>query len=300
MQRYPLAHVATGNWHGSGLFLKDELGQKRGAGLVGDPVRIHMEYGACGLLWDRPGNNRRHDSRWLLAYLHGWDGLYPCPAQSFCSPHVDRFEMSIKKLITLLSVLLVGAVYTTTYKPASASNTIENLDEKSLQISGWSFLHEIDMDYKKYTALDPSSLIFRNYQDDTGDVVNLTVVYHQNDRWGAHDPVICYESQGWKVSTIDRRQSVFIEGRRIVLNGFTVRKAQHTRLVYYLWFSSRENLVGSRTRQMIDMVLSGLFRGYTESGFIRFSIGFTPEDLDQKSDKLKGFVKAFIEVFKTT
>ena len=212
---------------------------------------------------------------------------------------MDLIEMSIKKLIILLGVLLVGAVYSATYKPVRASNTIETLDIKSLQISGWSFLREIEMDYKKYTALDPNSLIFRDYQDDAGDIVNLAVVYHQNDRWGAHDPVICYESQGWKVTPFDQRQSIVIKGRRIELGGFSARKAQHNSLVYYLWFSSRDNLVSSRTRQMVDMVLSGLFHGYTESGFIRFSISATPADIEYKSRKLNNFIKAFIEVFKT-
>jgi EpsI family protein len=208
--------------------------------------------------------------------------------------------MKITKLITLFVVILVGAVYTITYKPGSASSSIQNLDEKSLQLPGWSFLNDIQMDYRQYTALDPNSLIFRNYQDESGEVVNLTVVYHQNDRWGAHDPVICYESQGWKVSPIDQMPSVVIEGRRIMLNGFTVRKAQHNQLVYYLWFSSREKLVSNRARQMFDMVFSGLFRGYIESGFIRFSINATPVDLEYKSHKLKNFIKAFIEVFKAT
>lgn len=208
--------------------------------------------------------------------------------------------MKINKLINLLIVLLVGTVYTITYKPASARRSIQNLDEKSLQVSGWSFLHDIQMDYSQYTALDPSSLIFRNYQDETGDVVNLTVVYHQNDRWGAHDPVVCYESQGWKVSPIAQAPSIVIDGRRIVLNGFIATNAKHTSLVYYLWFSSSENLVGSRTRQMVNMILDGLFRGYTESGFIRFSIGFTPANLDTKSDKLKRFSKAFVQVFQST
>lgn len=211
---------------------------------------------------------------------------------------MGSIEMKISRLLVLFSVLLASALYTWHYQPATAENTMEGLEEMTRDISGWTFLRDIPMDYRQYTALDPNSLIFRDYRNANHDVVNLAVVYHQNDRWGAHDPTVCYRSQGWDVSPLNESAIVNVGERKIELNGFTSAKANYQSLVYYFWFSSRDKLVGSRTHQMADMVVSGLVRGYTESGFVRFSIDFNPyeDDLDRKSKVLKDFAGAFVRV----
>jgi EpsI family protein len=198
--------------------------------------------------------------------------------------------------LLLFAILAAGSAYTLTWRPADAHNSIDGLVETSRAVPGWSILRDIEMDYKRYTALDPNSLIFRDYRNEDGNIVNLAVVYHQNDRWGAHDPTICYKSQGWTVSPLQEAPSVEVDGRRIDLDGFVVKKGTYTSLVYYFWFSSRDKLVASRTRQMVDMVVSGLVRGYTESGFVRFSIGFSPFDRERKSETLKDFVEEFVHV----
>ena len=46
--------------------------------------------------------------------------------------------------------------------------------------------------------LHPDDLLVRRYTRGA-DLVWLCIVYHQNRRYGAHDPHVCYESQGYHI-----------------------------------------------------------------------------------------------------
>ncbi len=208
--------------------------------------------------------------------------------------------MKNRNLIIVFTVLIACAAYAATFEPPEIKSTIPHLVETSKAISGWEVLRDIEMDYGKYTALDPNSLIFRDYTNGNGEMVNVAVVYHQNDRWGAHDPTICYKSQGWSVIPIDRRVDIGSGDQALELSAFRVRKANHSSLVYYFWFSSNKKLVADRTRQMIDMVINGRVDGFTESGFVRFSIAIDPENFVQQEKELQGFVLEFARILRAS
>jgi EpsI family protein len=82
--------------------------------------------------------------------------------------------------------------------------------------------------------LAADDLLIRRYARGD-DFVWLCVVYHQNRRYGAHDPHLCYESQGYIVESEGR---VTLEGdssRVTEANRFIADRAHDRRLVYYWW-----------------------------------------------------------------
>jgi EpsI family protein len=209
---------------------------------------------------------------------------------------MDRIGMKNRNLVIVFTALVACAAYAATFEPPEIKSTISHLVETSKAIGGWEVLRDIEMDYGKYTALDPNSLIFRDYINGKGEMVNLAVVYHQNDRWGAHDPTVCYKSQGWSVMPIDRKVQIGSGDQAIELSAFRVRKANHSSLVYYFWFSSNKKPVADRTRQMMDMVINGLVHGFVESGFVRFSIAIDSESFERQEKALQGFAQEFARI----
>lgn len=200
------------------------------------------------------------------------------------------------KFIILIGILSLMALFHILWEPSEVEGQI---DKESLvpEIKGWKFVNDIEVDYKIYTALDPNTLIFRDYANHRNQLVNLVVVYHQNDRWGPHDPIVCYKSQGWQI--VEKPHDIRISNEKldVQVKRFVVTKGQVSSLVYYCWFSSKKKLTSRRNFQMLDMVLNGLIHGYTESGFLRFSTTLDTLNESATIRDLNDFTLSYIEGF---
>jgi EpsI family protein len=83
-------------------------------------------------------------------------------------------------------------------------------------------------------ALAADDLLIRRYRRDD-DLVWLCVVYHRNRRYGAHDPRVCYQSQGWLLDPERRIRVATAEGGGLEVNRFLVERRDDRRVVYYWW-----------------------------------------------------------------
>jgi EpsI family protein len=201
-----------------------------------------------------------------------------------------------KRYCVIVVILLSMVLLSNLYRPEPVRGQI-NFTKLGNGIQGWQFFSDIDVDYKAYTALDPNTLIFRNFKNGKGNIANLVVVYHQNNRWGAHDPMICYTSQGWAIKEKTDIVKIPFQGNFTELNRFMASKGDTLNLVYYCWFSSNRKITSSRNKQMIEMVLNGVIHGYTESGFLRFSMVINENNPEETIADLNDFTGKFLEDF---
>ncbi len=93
---------------------------------------------------------------------------------------------------------------------------------------------ELSFDDAVVEELKADDLLIRRYERG-GDVAWLCVVYHQNRRYGAHDPHLCYESQGYIVEGEGRTH--LDDGSRTGIEAvrFVADRSHDRRLVYYWW-----------------------------------------------------------------
>ena len=82
--------------------------------------------------------------------------------------------------------------------------------------------------------LKADALLVRRYRR-ADDTVWLCMVYHENRRFGAHDPRVCYQSQGYRV---EHESQLRVEdgtpgGLRV--NRFIADRRDDRRVVYYWW-----------------------------------------------------------------
>jgi EpsI family protein len=84
--------------------------------------------------------------------------------------------------------------------------------------------------------LDADDLLVRRYQRE-GQTVWLCIVYHRNRRYGAHDPRLCYESQGYLLEPTTRRR-VDDGGAGLTVNRFVAERGRDRRVVYFWWATS--------------------------------------------------------------
>lgn len=182
------------------------------------------------------------------------------------------------KQIVVLSLLGVTALYTRVYyKPArhvfSSPEFTRRLKNFPRQIGSWQYEGDIFMNEAGYKALGPQALIFRKYANSKGESVVLTIVYHENQRWGAHDVEVCYTSQGWTAIKENGLsvQKIFLKRPGLTVNKMEVENPQARQTVVYWWFTQGKHQMADRLEQMLNNVCSSLLHGYCASGLVRIS-----------------------------
>jgi EpsI family protein len=115
--------------------------------------------------------------------------------------------------------------------------------------------------------LRADDLLIRRYQGPS-DVAWLCVVFHQNRRYGAHDPRLCYESQGWEIGKPGH--AVVADGTPggLTVNRFVASRREDSRLVYYWWLTG-ELATADAGAFRRAMAVSGALENRSWGAFVR-------------------------------
>jgi EpsI family protein len=102
-----------------------------------------------------------------------------------------------------------------------------------------------------------------------GDEVTwLTIVYHQNRRYGSHDPRLCYESQGYRVEPLGRRPVADGSPAGLQVDVFRAIRPHERRLVYY-WWTTRGLVTADVGALRRRMALAGALDNRSWGAFVR-------------------------------
>lgn len=127
--------------------------------------------------------------------------------------------------------------------------------------------------------LRADDVLIRRYQS-PGDVAWLCVVFHQNRRYGAHDPRLCYESQGWEIEKPGR--AVIADGTPggLTVNRFVATRRAEQRLVSY-WWLTRDLATDDAAAFRRAMAVSGALENRSWGAFVRVETEIRSGDRDQ-------------------
>ncbi len=82
--------------------------------------------------------------------------------------------------------------------------------------------------------LQADDILIRRYENGSQPVW-LCIVYHQNRRYGAHDPLLCYESQGFVIEREGRARIADGSPGGLEVNTFQTERQKQKRVVWYWW-----------------------------------------------------------------
>lgn len=115
--------------------------------------------------------------------------------------------------------------------------------------------------------LEADDVLIRRYVRGD-DRVWLCIVYHQNRRYGAHDPRVCYESQGWLVERESEARVPDGSPEGLAVNRFTADRPRQRRLVYY-WWSTQDLATRDRDAFRSRMAMLGALDNRSWGAFVR-------------------------------
>jgi EpsI family protein len=127
--------------------------------------------------------------------------------------------------------------------------------------------NELSFEDAVVEELQADDILIRRYENGTQPVW-LCIVYHQNRRYGAHDPRLCYESQGFVIEREGKARIADGSPGGLAVNTFLTERQKQKRVVWYWWSTnglSTSDVGAFRTR----MALSGALDNRSWGAFIR-------------------------------
>ena len=107
------------------------------------------------------------------------------------------------RTLGVLVLLAAAAAYVVLHPPENLAVGRGILRACPVDLEAWSG-SELSFEDAVLEELRADDVLVRRYERGKR-VVWLTIVHHENRRYGAHDPQLCYESQGYVVQPLGRR-----------------------------------------------------------------------------------------------
>jgi EpsI family protein len=140
------------------------------------------------------------------------------------------------RLPLVVVMLALTAGYVVLHPPADLAVGHGALAACPATFGGWNGT-DLSFEDAVLDELKADDVLVRRYV--LGDEVAwLTIVYHHNRRYGAHDPRVCYESQGYLVQPAGLRRVADGSPEGLQVNLFRAARGHERRLVYYWWTTS--------------------------------------------------------------
>ena len=193
--------------------------------------------------------------------------------------------LSRSRVWVSMALLALLAAYVVLRPPQRAGAT--RLDEVPDVVLGFPG-EEVGLDQTVIDDLDSDALISRAYRRPDDLPLWLIVVYFENARLGAHDPLLCYRSQGFTIEMLPDRTVPSAIGP-IPLRSFRAVRGQRVELVSYFWYTSGARALAEVKAFRDSMFFEGLLHNRSFGAFVRVSTIET--DPAQASGMISSFVK---------
>ena len=181
----------------------------------------------------------------------------------------------MKRYGILSGLLALTAVYVLLHPPVNLALGRAVLSRVPQVLGAWNGT-DLSFEDAVVDELKADDLMIRRYTRGD-DLVWLCIVYHQNQRYGAHDPHLCYESQGYIIEHAHQGPITSGERGEIVANWFEATRPNHPRLVAYWWTTQ-----GLDTRDVTEfrtrMAMNGALENRSWGAFVRVETPIRGDD----------------------
>jgi len=162
----------------------------------------------------------------------------------------------------------------------------EELQKIPINIGKWQG-QDLHLDENVYEILETRNIIHRNYTDDKGNTILLSIVYYNDTKVDFHAPEACLggrgESTTKKVKILDlhlKNKTIPLEVAEIIATN-----ANHHGLSYY--FYKAGSFMGQNYIKMrLNLAKNSLLAGDKSGSLIRFSGNYNNDDDRQRLEKI--------------
>jgi EpsI family protein len=189
----------------------------------------------------------------------------------------------------VLVLLVAAALYVHLNPPRRLELGPEALAAFPVELDSW---RGEDQEFSDVVTeeLDADDTLARRYVSESGESVWFIIIFHQNERYGAHEPVVCYRAQGWGV--VDQGLTTVARGDdEFDANWLLVEAGGQKRVALYWWYTAGDLATADRDKFLARMATSGVTSNVTFGAFIRVSTRVGEGGFDAALARARGFAE---------
>ncbi len=202
------------------------------------------------------------------------------------------------KRIIILIICLTFSFIIVSYKPSS--NVVAKkikLNNAITNYPSWRSLANIPLDKPIIDALlldDYINMKFTNKKS----IISLYIGYYYSTKkvGAAHDPIVCFPGQGWKISDTKTGKHTLKSGDTISYSMMTGQLGQQKELILY-WFQSYDVTNSNTFSQKITLLWKKILQQGEDNAFVRITIPFENQTETQLKETVLNFINEFYPVF---
>jgi len=191
--------------------------------------------------------------------------------------------------VVTIAMLAATALYVFMNPPAKLALGAGTLSTLPQEFDEWTGvgLEFLEVVYDELAADDT---LVREYKRAGESPVWFVIIYHENTRYGAHDPMVCYRAQGWDIEdegtiALTRRSGGFDANWALVSEG------GRERLALYWWYTAGDLATGDRDSFLARMAASGIRSNITFGAFMRVSTDVHDGDVEAARARVREFAE---------
>jgi EpsI family protein len=135
--------------------------------------------------------------------------------------------------------------------------------------------------------LKADDLLIRRYEDGPRSVW-LCLVFHQNKRYGSHDPHLCYESQGFVLQREGRAHIDDGSARGVEVSTFVAERKGRRRIIWY-WWTTKGLTTSDAAAFRERMALMGALENRSWGSFVRVESVAGDGDMAAATERVREF-----------
>lgn len=204
-----------------------------------------------------------------------------------------------KILVLAVCFLITGCLV---FLPEDSRTVIkkEQLQTALADLDQWKQNAVIPMDERIVQELKLDDYANQTYVKGPDSLFLYIGYYYNNKKVGAaHDPLVCFPGQGWKL--LEKEKGDFVlrkgKGEKIHYATMTISRGQEKQLVLY-WFQSFDETSSNTFQQKLRSLRIRIFKKRGDNAFVRITIPYgASASKEQLVKKVENFVEAFYPVF---
>jgi EpsI family protein len=208
-------------------------------------------------------------------------------------------HIQTKKLILLTILLLVVTILIYAQPKQRAKSKGVHLSKGITEIAGWRFVEHIPLDPKVIDTLDLDDYVNMKFSNGK-DIISLYIGYYFTARkiGAAHDPMVCFPGQGWKVSSIRKKELILqnVAHGKLQYASMIVEKNQRKEYIIY-WFQSYNKSNSSTLFQKIAAYKNRIQHKGEDNAFVRINTSSSDIPEERAESIALQFIQAFYPVF---
>ncbi len=189
--------------------------------------------------------------------------------------------------VLVIIMLAATGVYTFMNAPANLVLGTDTLSTFPREFGEWTS-QDLEFSDVVYDELAADDTLVREYRRAEESPVWFVIIYHENKRYGAHDPMVCYRAQGWDIRS-EGTIGIARGSGGFDANWALVSDDDHDRLTFYWWYTAGDLATGDRDSFMARMAASGIRSNITFGAFMRVSTDVRDGDVEAARTRLREF-----------